>query len=133
MTSFQTQILPMLSWFYIQDRYLSCPRIILRSNFHPQEANDTKKGIAIPNPHQTCCFGYCNQYVLCSSRFCDSRGTYHDKQLVTRANPHKSLLLLMRTANSNKKNLNLGPPMSTSEKSDFFLKLVSKQICQIWC
>ena len=40
---FPSWILPMLSWFYVQDRYLSCSRTILVSQFHPQEAIDTKK------------------------------------------------------------------------------------------
>ena len=43
MTSFLSWILPMLSWFYVQDRYLSCQRTILGSIFHTQEAYDTKK------------------------------------------------------------------------------------------
>ena len=34
MTSFLSWILPMLYWFYVQDRYLSCPKIILGSSFH---------------------------------------------------------------------------------------------------
>ena len=32
-TSFPSWILPMLSWFYVQDRYLSCPKTILGSSF----------------------------------------------------------------------------------------------------
>ena len=43
MTSFLSWILPMLSWFYVQDRYLSCQRTNLGSIFHTQEAYDTKK------------------------------------------------------------------------------------------
>ena len=53
---FPSWILPMLSWFYVQDRYLSCSRTILVSQFHPQEAIDTKKvhGYSqIPNRHPT--------------------------------------------------------------------------------
>ena len=42
-TSFPSWILPMLSWFYVQDRYLSCSRTILGSSFHSQKAIDTKK------------------------------------------------------------------------------------------
>ena len=34
-TSFPSRSLPMLSWFYVQDRYLSCSRTILGSRFHP--------------------------------------------------------------------------------------------------
>ena len=46
MTPFLSWILPMLSQFYVQDRYLSCPRTILGSSFHTQEASDTKKNIS---------------------------------------------------------------------------------------
>ena len=42
-TFFPSWILPMLSQFYVQGRYLSCPSTILENVFHPQEANDTKK------------------------------------------------------------------------------------------
>ena len=69
--SFPSWILPMLSWFYVQDRYLSCSRTILVSQFHPQEAIDTKKvhGYSqIPNQYPTqgfetsvhCCTFYQN-------------------------------------------------------------------------
>ena len=34
-TSFPSWNLPMLFWFYDQDRYLSCSRTILGSRFHP--------------------------------------------------------------------------------------------------
>ena len=34
-TSFPSWILPMLSWFYVQDRYLSCSRTIEGSSFQP--------------------------------------------------------------------------------------------------
>ena len=33
-TSFPSWILPMLSWFYVQERFLSCPKTILGSRFH---------------------------------------------------------------------------------------------------
>ena len=52
--------LPMLSQFYVQDRYFPCSRTILGSSFHPQEAIDTKKVHVysqIPNRHPTCSFG----------------------------------------------------------------------------
>ena len=55
-TPFISWILPMLSWFYVQDSYLSCSRTILVSQFHPQEAIDTKKvhGYSqIPNRYPT--------------------------------------------------------------------------------
>ena len=34
-TSFPSWTLPMLSWFYVQDRYLSCSRTIIGSTFLP--------------------------------------------------------------------------------------------------
>ena len=55
-TAFPSWNLPTLFWFYVQDRYLSCSRTILVSQFHPQEAIDTKKvhGYSqIPNRHPT--------------------------------------------------------------------------------
>ena len=48
-TSFPSWILPMLSWFYVQDRYLSCPKAIVGRSFHPQEAIDTRKCMFIAN------------------------------------------------------------------------------------
>ena len=46
-TSFPSWILPMISWSYVQDRYLSYPRTILGSSFHTYEASVIKKCISI--------------------------------------------------------------------------------------
>ena len=46
-------------------------------------------------------------------------------------NLSKTLVLHIRKNLPNKINMNFGPPMSTCANSDFFLKLFTKQNCQI--
>ena len=46
-TSFLSWILPMLSWFYVQDNYLSCQRTILVSIFIHRKPMTPKKYISI--------------------------------------------------------------------------------------
>ena len=45
----------------------------------------------------------------------------------------KFMVLHIRVTLLNKKNMKLSSPIFTSENYDFFLKLFTKENCQIWC
>ena len=69
-TSFPSWILPMLSWFYVQDRYLSCSRTILLSG-HVPEIQAEVEVVKIKN-HDFSCWAWSTpwEHVLSLKSFC---------------------------------------------------------------